>query len=403
MKRRDFLQLASSGAMLPILTAGGEVVWAQAAPVAAKAPPVAAESIDTPYKNLLILIELKGANDGLNTVVPYSDAQYAKLRPRIALERDSLIAISEKEALHPALKPLHALWENKELAIVQGLGYPQPNLSHFRSIEIWDTASKSEEYLGEGWLARAFAAAPTPRAYAADGVVVGSNDMGPLSGHGARTIALADTAQFLRNARLAQAGRDERNSALKHILAVETEIVHAANKLNTNFAFKTEFPRSGFAGQIRTAAQLVASRAGIATIRLTLGGFDTHANQLGAHANLLRDLAEGIAALKSALQELNRWDSTLIMTYAEFGRRPKENQSNGTDHGTANVHFVTGGRVKGGLYGEAPQLGRLDGNGNLPFHVDFRSLYSTVISQWWGGDAARVLNGKFQPIELLKA
>lgn len=226
--------------------------------------------------------------------------------------------------------------------------------------------------------------------------------MGPLSGSGARTIALADTAQFLRNASLARAGRDERNSALKHILNVETEIVHAANKLNTNYAFKTEFPRSGFAGQIRTAAQLVASNAGIASIRLTLGGFDTHANQLGTHANLLRDLAEGIAALKSALVELNRWDSTLVMTYAEFGRRAKENQSNGTDHGTANVHFVTGGRVKGGLYGEAPALTRLDGNGNLPFAVDFRSMYSTVIGQWWNSDASQVLNGKFAPVDFLR-
>ena len=401
MNKRHFLQGLSAASAVPLLGFTNGVVWAQ--PVAPKPVPAQnAAAVNTPYKNLLIMIELKGANDGLNTVVPFNDPIYAKLRPSVALKRETLITITEKEALHPSLQPLMPLWENKELAIVQGLGYPSANLSHFRSIEIWDTASKSDEYLGEGWLARTFAKAPPPRIYAADGVVVGSNDMGPLSGPGARTIALADTAQFLRNASLARAGRDERNNALKHILNVETEIVHAANKLNTNYAFKTEFPRSGFAGQIRTAAQLVASNAGIATIRLTLGGFDTHANQLGTHANLLRDLAEGIAALKSALVELNRWDSTLIMTYAEFGRRPKENQSNGTDHGTANVHFVTGGRVKGGLYGEAPALAKLDGNGNLPFVVDFRSMYSTVIQQWWNGDAAQVLNGKFAPVDFLR-
>ena len=154
---------------------------------------------------------------------------------------------------------------------------------------------------------------------------------------------------------------------------------------------------------MRTAAQLVASNAGVATIRLTQSGFDTHANQLGTHANLLKDLAEGIAALKSALSELNRWDSTLVMTYAEFGRRPKENQSGGTDHGTANVHFVTGGRVKGGLYGEAPELTHLDGNGNLPFAVDFRSMYATVIDKWWGGDSTRVLGGKFPVLDILRA
>ncbi len=405
MNRRHFLRsvglagAAGVATQWPLFGETNGVAWAEAGRISASGP----GQISSPYNNLLILIELKGANDGLNTVVPVSDPMYDKLRPRLALERANLISLTEHEALHPSLKPLMAMWENKELAIVQGLGYPVPNLSHFRSIEIWETASKSEEYLDAGWLARTFAQTPPPRSFAADGVVVGSNDMGPLSGQGVRTIALADTAQFLRTAKLAQAGQDERNHALKHILAVESEIVHAAGKLNTNHAFKTEFPKNAFAGQIRTAAQLVASNAGIATIRLTLGGFDTHANQLGTHANLLRDLAEGIAALKSALMELNRWDSALIMTYAEFGRRPKENQSNGTDHGTANVHFATGGKVKGGLYGEAPALARLDSNGNLPFAVDFRSMYTTIINQWWGQDAQRVLNGKFAPVNFLKS
>jgi uncharacterized protein (DUF1501 family) len=398
MNRRLFLQsvgLTGAAQALPFFSQTNGVAWAQSAPSKSAV-------INTPYNNLLILIELKGANDGLNTVVPISDPTYQKLRRTIALERNDLITLTEREAMHASLKPLLALWESKELAVVQGLGYPNANLSHFRSIEIWETASKSDEYLDNGWLARTFASVPTPKSFAADGVVVGSYDMGPLSGQGSRTIALADTAQFLRTAKLAQAGKDERNKALKHIQSVETEIVHAASKLNTNYVFKTEFPKNAFAGQIRTAAQLVASNAGVATIRLTLGGFDTHAGQLGTHANLLRDLAEGIAALKSALTELNRWDSTLIMTYAEFGRRPKENQSGGTDHGTANVHFVTGGKVKGGMYGEAPQLNKLDGNGNLPFAVDFRSMYSTILNQWWGLDATKILNGKFAPVDFLK-
>lgn len=400
MNRRDFF-VNSTLAGLSAWASTQGVSWAQV-PVAPRAAGVA-PAVSTPYQRLLILVELKGANDGLNTVVPYADPAYKSLRPRIALERDSLLQLSEREALHPSLKPFMQMWEDKELAVVQGLGYPNPNLSHFRSIEIWDTASKSEEYLEAGWLARTFAQTPTPKSYAADGVVVGSNDMGPLSGQGVRTIALADTASFLRTARLAQAAKDERNAALKHILSVEREIVHAAGKLNTNYQFKTEFPRTGFGNQVRTAAQLVASNAGIAVIRLSHGSFDTHANQLGTHANLLRDLAEGLASLKSALGELNRWDSSLVMTYAEFGRRAKENQSNGTDHGTANAHFVMGGRVKGGLYGEPPALTRLDGNGNLPFAVDFRSLYATVINGWWGQDASRVLNGKYAPLDILKA
>ena len=391
MNRRQFMQTMAIAAGAPMAGSLHGVAWA--APASA-------------YGNLLILIELKGANDGLNTVIPYADPTYVSLRPRLAIARDQVLPISEHEGMHPSLKPLMALWDKKELAVVQGLGYPNPNLSHFRSIEIWDTASKSEEYLDAGWLARTFAAVPTPRTFAADGVVVGSSDMGPLSGQGVRTIALADTAQFLRNARLAQANSDQpdkRNAALKHILGVEREIIHAASKLNTNFAFNTEFSRSPFGNQVRTAAQLVASNAGIAAIRLSLGGFDTHANQLVTHANLLKELAEGMSTLKSALDELSRWDSTLVMTYAEFGRRSKENQSGGTDHGTANAHFVAGGRVKGGLYGEAPQLTRLDGNGNLPFAVDFRSLYATVIDTWWSGDSTRVLGGRFPVMDILRA
>ena len=396
MNRRKFLGSVGS---LPLIGTLNGVAWAASAPSNAASTNVAGHK---PYNNLLVLIELKGANDGLNTVIPFANPRYTELRPRLAIARDQVLQLTEQEALHPALQPLMPLWQNKELAIIQGIGYPNANLSHFRSIEIWDTASKSEEYLDAGWLARVFAQTPAPRQFAADGVVVGSNDMGPLSGQGVRTIALADTAQFLRNAKLAQPGSDRRNAALKHILAVENEIVHAASKLNANRVFRTEFPRSGFGNQVRTAAQLVASNAGMATIRLTLTGFDTHAGQLGTQANLLKDLAEGISALKSALSELDRWDSTLVMTYAEFGRRPKENQSGGTDHGTANVHFVTGGSVAGGMYGKAPELNRLDGNGNLPFAVDFRSMYATVIDKWWGLDSSKILQGKFAALEFVK-
>ena len=396
MDRRHFLRFGLAAAGVPLFGAVNGVGWA------APAPDVLTSSAGD-YRNLLILVELKGANDGLNTVIPYSDPLYAQLRPRLAIARDQVLQLSAQEGLHPSLKPLMALWQDQQLAVVQGVGYPRPNLSHFRSIEIWDTASNSEEYLEAGWLARTFAATPAPRQFAADGVVVGSSDMGPLSGPNVRTIALADTRQFLQQARLAQGGADTRNSALRHILSVESEIVHAASKLNSNYAFKTEFPRNGFGNQVRTAAQLVASNAGMAVIRLTLGGFDTHANQLGTQANLLRDFADGIAALKSAMVELNRWDSTTVMTYAEFGRRPKENQSGGTDHGTANAHFMMGGKVRGGLYGQAPQLGQLDGNDNLAFAVDFRNLYATVIDRWWGGNSAAVLGGKFESLDLLKA
>ena len=373
------------------------------ATVATFAPRLAFAAARGNYGNLFILVELKGGNDGLNTVVPYADSEYYRLRPRLAIPRDQVLQLDARSGLHPSLAPLMALWENRQLAVVQSVGYPSANLSHFRSIEIWDTASKSDEYLADGWLARAFTQAPPPRSYAADGVVVGGAEMGPFAGGGARAIALTNTEQFLRQAKLAAPSGQARNAALNHILKVERDILQAAANLNGDYAFRTEFPKTAFGNAIRTAAQVVASQAGVAALKVSLNGFDTHSNQQGTQARLLKDLADGLVALKAALAEVDRWNSTLVMTYAEFGRRPREKQSGGTDHGTANPQFVLGGRVKGGLFGLPPALNRLDGSGNMPFAVDFRDLYATVLERWWGTASVGPLGGRFAPIDLLQA
>ena len=384
MQRRDFL-LASAAAGVTIL-----------------APRFAVAQGTATYSRLLVLVELKGGNDGLNTVVPYADPAYYSLRPRIAIRRDDVLQLDDRNGLHPALAPLMPLWQSRELAIVQGIGYPSPNLSHFRSIEIWDTASRADEYLTDGWLARAFAAAPVPKSFAADGVVVGASELGPLAGGGARAVALANTEQFLRQAKLAQPTQAQGNRALAHLLRVEADVVQAASGLNGNREFRTPFPQGPFGNAVKTAAQVVASDAGVAAVRISLNGFDTHQSQPGTHANLLRQLAEGLVALRAALQELGRWDSTLVVTYAEFGRRAQENGSNGTDHGTANAHFALGGRVKGGLHGEAPRLDRL-ASGNLVHSVDFRSVYATALERWWGVPSGGPLGGRFAPLDLLRA
>src|SRR5205823_13893642 len=250
------------------------------------------------------------------TVIPYADPAYYTLRPKLAISRDDVIQLSDRVGLHPALAPLNALWRDGELAVLQGVGYPSPNLSHFRSIEIWDTASRSEEYLQDGWLTRAFNSAPTPRSFAADGVIIGSPDLGPLAGGGTRAIALANTEQFLRQARLAASEGKARNKALQHILKVEADVMQAASHLNADYAFKTEFPQGAFGTAIKTASQVIANRAGVAVVRVTLGGFDTHSGQLNTQQRLLGELAAGLAALKNALDELDRWSNTLVLTYA---------------------------------------------------------------------------------------
>jgi uncharacterized protein (DUF1501 family) len=240
--------------------------------------------------------------------------------------------------------------------------------------------------------------------------------MGPMA-NGARAIALVNPAQFARASRLVTpVSLKERNPALAHILDVENDIVHAADDLRPRpgqYTLKTAFPPGAFGSSIKTAMQALASSdtaqgtpvpgRGVAVIRLTLNGFDTHQNQPGRHADLLRQFSTGMVALRDSLVELGRWNRTMIVTYAEFGRRVRENQSQGTDHGTASVHFVAGGRVAGGLYGQAPQLARLDGNGNLPVGVDFREIYATVLGPWWGLDAPTVLQGRFQPLPILRA
>jgi uncharacterized protein (DUF1501 family) len=192
------------------------------------------------------------------------------------------------------------------------------------------------------------------------------------------------------------------NVALSHILKVEDDIVDAAHKLGGGYHFATDFPQHEFGKSIRTACEVITGQGGVAAVRITLNGFDTHSNQAATQARLLKELAEGLASLRSALTEIKRWNSTLIMTYAEFGRRAQENLSNGTDHGTANAHLVLGGAVKGGFYGEPPALNRLDGNGNLAFAIDFRSLYATVLEQWWGLPSREILGERFALLELLK-
>lgn len=355
------------------------------------------------YHRLLILVELKGGNDAFNAVVPYADPAYYALRPKLAIPREAVVQLTDRIGLHPALAPLAPLFREGRLALLQGVGYPAPNLSHFRSIEIWDTATASDRYATDGWLTRTFAAAPAPGDFATNGVVIGATDMGPLSGSGTRAIALANAEQFRRRAQLARAEPASRNRALAHILATENDIVAAATRLDAPRALATNFPGSAFGNAVRTACELAANTRGIACLHLTLNGFDTHAAQAPTQARLLTELAAGLMALQQGLREVGRWDDALVLTYAEFGRRPRENLSGGTDHGTASTHLAMGGRVAGGLLGAAPDLARLDGTGNVAHAIDFRSVYATILDRWWNVAPSDVLGGRFERLPLVRS
>lgn len=386
--RRQLLSL--SGLALPGLPS---LAWAQRAASAAD--------------RILVLVELKGGNDGLNTVVPHAHPSYAQLRPTLALKRDEVLRLDGSLGLHPSLAPLLPMWEKREMAILLGLGYPQPNLSHFRSIEIWDTASRASEYLDEGWVARAMAAGLRDAArFTTEGVAVGSAGLGALSGTNA--VSLTNTDAFVSQARLVTPTSLQGNAALAHVLRVEAGVLQAADGLRNQGAapLATEFPKDGFGQAVRATCQIVSGqkgRAGVPVFHLTHGSFDTHRGQLGTHAALLRQLADGLVALKAGLMEAGAWDRALIVTYSEFGRRARQNQSGGTDHGTAAPHFVFGGAVRGGVVGTMPDLERLDATQNLVHTADFRQVYATIARRWWGLDPEPVVRGRFDVLPFIDA
>ena len=383
MTRRDLLKLA---VMLPLVLA---------TPLRAATLLAGQSGGPRPrWDRVLILIELHGGNDGLNTLIPYGDVRYYQARPHLAIPRERVLQLSPNVGLHAAMEPLMGLWQARQLAIVQGVGYPQPNRSHFRSIEIWDTASDSDQIFDEGWIARLFETHTLPAEFSAEGIVLGPRESGPLNGKTVRTIALEDPQQFLQQAsRVRAVEQSSVNPALAHILHVQQELTHAAGDLASRLQpappLQATFPTSPLGRQLETAAQLLVAKVPVAAIKVSQGGFDTHANQLGQHERLLKELAEALVSFQRAMVQAGLWDRVLMMTYSEFGRRVRENASAGTDHGTAAPHFLLGGQVKGGLYGEAPSLGDLQ-EGDLKYRVDYRSLYATVTRTWWGlpGDGA---------------
>ncbi len=389
MRRRDFLLAGSASAAFALL-APGALAQARAAGWRAD--------------RTLVLIELAGGNDGLNTVVPYANPAYQRLRPGIAIKREAVVQLDEKLGLHPSLAPLGDAWKAGDIAIVQSVGYENPNRSHFRSIDIWDTASGSNRFLAEGWVSRVIGASRRQAERLADAVVLGGG-AGPVTGSGLRAVAMADPQRFLRQARdIKPAEARPANPALAHLLKVQHEVQDTAKELRGVLArapeLRGDFPAGPFGQQLRVAARLVAAKAVVPVVKLTLGGFDTHAKQPGPHANLLRQLGEGLAAFRKAAAAAGRWNDVLVMTYSEFGRRAAQNGSNGTDHGTAAPHFVLSAKVKGGLFGPAPDLGNLV-NGDLKHAIDYRSLYATAAQTWWGFTRTGAFEGH-APLPILR-
>ena len=337
----------------------------------------------------LILVELQGANDGLNTVIPFSDRNYYKLRPTIGIPKKDILTISENVGLHFSLKGLAKIYETGELKIVQNLGYPNPVLSHFRSIELWETGGDGKAKGRNGWLNDSLDVIENQRNLDGKAIYLDqSGDVfrGGLDGfYGPNSIGFAAAeleardqtvpvpATFGLLADLMQ-GRKQNSEKLKQI----------QNKLSGANRFSS-IGRGNLGAQLSKVCNILSKGVNIPVLKVAIGSFDTHSEQFWRHRDLLRELDESLYETFQALQDIGIWDDTVIMTYSEFGRRATENGSRGTDHGMAAPHFLMGGKLKGGFVGEVPNLGRLRNN-NLEFEIDYRTVYEKVLREHFGLD-----------------
>jgi uncharacterized protein (DUF1501 family) len=413
--RRDFMKQG----LLPVL-AGSAVPSVFANGIAASA----ADSPGTaPSDKILVLVQLAGGNDGLNTLIPYQDGAYHDARPTLRQDQGGVLALNSQLSLHPNLKGLKASWDKGQLAIVQGVGYPNPNLSHFASMSVWETANV-QGGIGDGWLGRYLNyldhVGESPN-HALEGVSAGSLvppemrsttpvtalqslkafRLQPVNEHG--TIVDVENPLMKFYGAFKGSGPAPFGALLDTTLAEALQASHALQATDAGYQAKASYPaNSPIASSLKLVAETIVSGLGVRVAHVTLGGFDNHAREKPVHDKLLLDLDQALGAFMQDLAGHGLGDRVLIMTWSEFGRRVKENGSAGTDHGTAAPMFLLGAPVNGGLYGAAPSLTDLD-NGNLKFTTDFRAVYASVLQGYLNAPASELLGGNFEMLPLLKA
>ncbi|MBI3716532.1 MAG: DUF1501 domain-containing protein [Betaproteobacteria bacterium] len=354
---------------------------------------------------LLVLVYLKGGNDAYNTFIPYADPRYYAFRPHIAVARDQIIQLSEQLGLHPAMRPLLPMWESRELALLQGIGQQQVHDQHYRDVEMQFTGASPEQYLSEGWLTRAMAFDAGRRPLHAlafgDLDIRVTDPMGPFRGNRLRVVNIQHPSDWLT-------ARDLGKTA--HIASEPARASADQFVLANPAGFQARFGEDEFSQALLATAQLAAAGIAPPVVHVTLNAdsgdqhhaFDTHWNQLDYHNLALTRLAGGLAAFRGAMRELGQWNDTLVVSYDEFGRSPRENTEKGTHHGWASVQMLAGGRVAGGLHGTPLDITNVHSIGGPQPVIDYRALYTTVIESWWGQSARGVFDRSFKPLSLLK-
>lgn len=383
-----------------------------------------------PEDRILVVVQMGGGNDGLNTVVPYAMDEYYRVRGTINIEPDKVIKLNDAIGLHPNLTRLKGMYDDGRMAVIQAVGYPNPDRSHFRSMEIWHTADPQSKMVAYGWLGRYVDnACPgcDPQANQINPMgAIGLNSEMPLALKSQRGLSIAmDNADAFRWTPLAEEAHDAKHAAatfekLNHVVTASLDNPEIARldflsrvamnaELSSNRIreiVKTykpglgkTYPTSGLARQLQTVAELINGGLDTRVYYVSMGGFDTHANELGTHNRLMTELSEGIDAFYNDLDRQGNGDRVLTMTFSEFGRRVAQNASDGTDHGTAAPMFMFGRCIKPGIYGTHPDLepDKLD-HGDLKFATDFRSVYATVLENWLGAKSVPILGQQFDKL-----
>jgi uncharacterized protein (DUF1501 family) len=370
-----------------------------------------------PFENLkpnatqknLVVIQLSGGNDWLNTIVPYKNDLYYKKRPSIGIQQNNLIVLEKDLAFNNSLALLKPLYDNGEMAIVNNVGYPNPDRSHFRSMDIWHTASNSNEFLHTGWLGRYL---DNECKSSVEGIEVDNYLSLALKGKKMNGLAIKNLNQLYNELKtpyfkdIADVAKsevlDEDNQGYLYKTLIETSssinYLYEKNKIVSN-AF--EYPNGELGKELKDIANFIASDITTKVYYVSISGFDTHVGQLGKQNSLLQQYAKAVSAFIDNLKSINKWDNTTVFTFSEFGRRVGENASAGTDHGTAGNVFLFGKNLKKkGIVNELPNLANLDA-GDLKYSVDFRSIYKNLLQDWLNADADKIISANVNPFTIV--
>jgi len=367
----------------------------------------------------LIVIQLSGGNDALNTVIPYNDGNYYDNRPQVHIDPNKALKLDGELAMNPSMGAIKRLWDEGKVAIVNGIGYPDPNRSHFRSMDIWHTAEPTK-VLTEGWIGKTIRELDPkgdnvlgginfgrglPRAMSCPGVPVAS--VGNLDTYGLfpSVSEAKDRNDILNVFSQMYGGKEGRDAVSEFLSQTGEDAMIGADVLREapeKYSSSVEYASNPLANSLKDAARVMFANVGTRFFYTQHGSFDTHGGELPVHSKLWNDVSSSIGDFMDDVREHGHADSTAILIFSEFGRRIKDNGS-GTDHGSGGVAFLIGDSVKGGMYGRYPSLKESDQlNGDMHANNDFRSLYTNILEDWFQVDSVPIVNGTFEKFEIFE-